>query len=89
MNVHEAARFALRKAIAADPSGRFRTWSEGRSCFFKTTPRPLVVFEWIYHLLCAEPELGATTLEKQEREWSRTARPEDRYALAAALGGAR
>ena len=54
--------------------------------FFEDDPTPAGRVEWIYHLLCAEPEFGATTLEKQDRYWSRIARPEDRYALAAALG---
>ena len=86
VNVHEAARLALRKAIADDPNGRFRTLSARAVVFFQDDPTPAGRIEWIYHLLCADPELGATTLEKLDREWSRTARPEDRYALAAALG---
>ena len=32
-----------------------------------------------------DPDLGASELETLDREWSDTARPEDRYALAAAL----
>ena len=86
VNVHAAARLALRKAMGDDPDGRFRTLSARAVVFFENDRTPAGRIEWIYHLLCAEPEFGATTLEKQYRDWSRIARLEDCYALAAALG---
>ncbi len=86
VNVHEAARLALRKAIAADPGGRFRILSSRAVKLFENDSTPERRVEWIYQLLCADPEMGATALEHLDREWSRVARPEDRYALAAVLG---
>ena len=72
VNVHEAARLALRKAMADDPDGRFRTLSARAVMYFRDDPTAAGRIEWIYHLLCADPELGATQLEKLDREWSRT-----------------
>ena len=85
MNVHEAARLALRQAMADDPDGRFRTLSARAVMFFRDDRTAAGRIEWIYHLLCADPELGATQLEKLDREWSNQARPEERAALATAL----
>ena len=85
VNVHEAARLALRQAMADDPDGRFRTLSARAVMFFRDNRTAAGRIEWIYHLLCADPELGATQLEKLDREWSNQARPEERAALATAL----
>ncbi len=85
VNVHEASRLALRKLIDAEANDRFRSLSARAVEFFKSDDTPAGRIEWIYHLLCADPEIGATTLETNERRWSRVARPEDRYALSLAL----
>ncbi len=85
VNVHEASRLALRKLIDAEANERFRSLSASAAEFFKSDSTPAGRIEWIYHLLCADPEIGATTLETNERLWSRVARPEDRYALSLAL----
>ena len=52
---------------------------------FRNDPTAAGRIEWIYHLLCADPDLGATELEKLDRDWSSQARPEERAALATAL----
>ena len=85
VNVHEATRLALRKAMAIDQTERFRALSAKGIAFFAKDPTPTGRIEWIYHLLCGDPDRGATELEKMNREWERDANTEDRYALAAAL----
>ena len=85
VNVNEVARLAPCKAIAADPTGRFRTLSTRAVKLFEEDSTPAGRIEWIYHLLCADPEIGAVALENNHREWSRAARPADRSALATAL----
>jgi len=84
-NVHEAARLALRTRMAADEQARFRTLAARATACFADDHTPAGRIEWVYHLLCGEPESGADELEKLDRDWSRSARPEDHYALAAAL----
>ncbi len=85
VNVHEASRLALRKQMAADEPARFRILGTRAAAYFADNLTQAGRVEWMYHLLCGDPERGANELEKLERDWSRTARPEERYALAAAL----
>lgn len=85
INVHESNRIALRKRMAAEDQSRFRTLSGRMAAHFESDLTAAGRIEWIYHLLCSEPERGATELEKLDRQWTRSAHPEDRYALASAL----
>ena len=82
MNVHEASRLALRKRMEFEEEGRFRTLSARAAALFAEDSAPAGRVEWIYHLMCADPERGATELEYLDRDWGSCARPEDRYALA-------
>jgi tetratricopeptide (TPR) repeat protein len=84
-NVHEAARLALRKALAAERTDWFRTLSERTATHFANDPTPAARIEWIYHRLCSAPDEAASELERLDRDWSGTAHPEDREALAVAL----
>ncbi|MHB9009179.1 MAG: tetratricopeptide repeat protein [Limisphaerales bacterium] len=84
-NVHEATRLGWRKILATDAPDRFRSLSAQAAALFASDPTSAARIEWIYHLLCADPDGGANHLEKLDRDWSSTAHPEDRYALAAAL----
>ena len=86
VNVHEAARLAIRSGLAAEREGLFRLLSARAAVFFAQDPTPAGSIEWIYHLLCADPESGANELEVLDRDWSGSAHPEDRSALASALG---
>ena len=86
MNVHEAARLALRKAMAADAGERFRALNGRAAARFAEDFTPTGRIEWLYHLLCADPERGAAECEALDRKWSGASHPEDRYALALALG---
>lgn len=85
VNVHEAARLPLRKLVAEDQP-RFRKVSARATAYFAEDLTPAGRIEWIYHLLCGDPERGANELENMERYWTTQARPEDYHALAAALG---
>ena len=73
----------FRSARAAGP--RFRLLSKQASDCFAADLAPAAQIERIYHLLCADPEAGASGLETLNRQWSSSAYPEDRYALAAVL----
>ena len=84
-NVHEATRLGWRKKLFAETPERFRALSLLASACFAEDVSAKSRIEWIYHLLCGDPERGATELEKLDREWGSQAYPEDRYALAAAL----
>jgi tetratricopeptide (TPR) repeat protein len=84
-NVHEASRLAIRKWMAKEESDLFRKLSARAATFFEGDTTPSGRIEWIYHLLSADPELGADELEKFDREWSNQARPAERYAFATAL----
>ena len=85
VNVHEAARLALRKAMAEEAGERFRALSGRAAATFADDFSPTGRIEWLYHLLCADPERGAAECEALDRKWSSAARPEDRYALALVL----
>jgi len=85
IDVHEATRLALRKALAAETPDRFRALSRRMVEFFASDFMPRGRIEWIYHLLCEDSDRGATELEKLHREWSRSAITEDLYALSSAL----
>jgi len=84
-NVHEATRLGWRKLLAKEASVRFRRLSFRAAACFADDRSPAGRVEWSYHLLCGDPDAGATALEALSREWGDSARPEDRYALATAL----
>jgi tetratricopeptide (TPR) repeat protein len=84
-NIHEATRLGWRKKLAAEAPDRFRGLSLRAAEAFADERTPAGRIEWIYHLLCGDPDRGATELEKLNRDWSSRAHPEEHYALAAAL----
>jgi hypothetical protein len=84
-NVHESTRLGWRKQMAERRPSDFRTLSAQAAAIFADDHTARGQIEWIYHLLCADPDEGANELERLDREWSSRAHPEDRYALAEAL----
>ena len=84
-DVHESARFALRKHLAKDDSDRFRLLSARMAAYFEKDQSVTGRIEWVYHLLSADPERGVKELEELSRNWFRIAHPDVRYALASAL----
>ena len=84
-NVHEATRVGWRRRLAAEDLGRLRELSDrAADCFAGDQPAAGRI-EWIYHLLCADPDGGAGALESMNRDWVGGARPEDFAALARTL----
>ncbi len=84
-NIHEATRLGWRKKLADETPDRFRGLSLQAAEAFADDPTSAGRIEWVYNLLCGDPDRGATELEELNRDWYGRARPEDRYALAAAL----
>ena len=84
-NVHEASRLAIRKYLAETQPTRFIDLSARSARVFEADTRPVGRIEWIYHLLVADPERGASELEDLNRAWSVSARHQDLAALSAAL----
>jgi tetratricopeptide (TPR) repeat protein len=84
-NLHESTRLGWRAKLSRESPDRFRLLSDRASSCFANSTAPSDRIEWIYHLLCGNPDLGALKLEELDRQWLISARPEDRYALTAAL----
>ena len=80
-NVHEVTRLGWRRHLAREQLSVFRAVSARAAACFESDSTPAGRIEWIYHLLCSDPERGASELEKLDRDWSSKARPEDQYAL--------
>ena len=85
LNIHESTRLGWRKKLARDDQGRFRNLSNQAAAYFAHDLTTSGRIEWIYHLLCAQPEQGASELEDLMRVWFGIAHHEDFYALALAL----
>jgi tetratricopeptide (TPR) repeat protein len=84
-NLHESTRLGWRMKFASERLDQFRDVSARAALCFADSNIPSDRIEWIYHLLCGDPDVGASNLEKLDREWTTTTRLEDRYALASAL----
>lgn len=85
LNVHQASRLALRKHLTATAPERFRTLSARAAAYLADDHSPAGRIEWMFHLLSGDPDRGADALDALNREWGSSARPEDFFALAAAL----
>lgn len=85
VNIHEAARLALRKRMAAEEPERFRALSARAAAYFAGSPSRTYQIEWIYHRLSAAPAEGAEECEALRVEWTRDTHPADRDAIAIAL----
>jgi CRP-like cAMP-binding protein len=83
--IYEATRLGWRKKVAGEDPARFQELSLRAASCFAGDSTPSGRIEWIYHLLCGNPELGASELEALDRLWSTNSRSDDRYALATAL----
>lgn len=87
-NVHEATRLGWRRQMAHKNPEGFRGLSNRAAACFAEDRTPVGRIEHIYHLLCADPDRGVGELEELSRDCivgNANARPEDYYALAAAL----
>jgi hypothetical protein len=85
-NVHEATRLGWRRLLARENQDVFRGLSIRAAACFAEDPTPVGRIEYIYHLLCGDPERGASELVGLDCKWAAAgAHPEDVYALAALL----
>jgi tetratricopeptide (TPR) repeat protein len=84
-NLHEATRLGWRQEMFRSRVGCFRALSAVAASCFAHDASPAGRVEWIYHVLCSDPDLGASELAKLDRQWSVSGRPENRYTLATAL----
>jgi tetratricopeptide (TPR) repeat protein len=85
IRVQKAARQVLRRVMATVEPSRFRTLSLRAAAFFREHSSPAARIEWIYHLLCGDPDRGAEELEKLDHEWTDRGHTGERRELAAAL----
>ena len=85
LNVHQAARVAIRKQLQRDQQDKFRQLSGRAAAWFGTDHTSAGRIEWVYHLLCADPDRGADECRALDQEWNDLGQPGDRYALALAL----
>ena len=85
INVHEATRLMLRRRMALGRPAQLRELSARAAACFAGDRTPAARIEWLYHLLCADPERGAVECDALVRDWSLNGYPEDTHALALAL----
>jgi tetratricopeptide (TPR) repeat protein len=84
-NLHESTRLGWRKELARETTERFRHLSARAVACFVDDLTPAGRIEWIYHLLCGDPDQGARELQAMDRDWSTRARIEDLSGLASSL----
>src|SRR6185437_3015303 len=83
--VAETSRLVIRKRLAEDQRARLAELSGRSARAFEGDTRPMGRIEWIYHLLVADPERGATELENLNRSWASVAHEAHFKALSKAL----
>ena len=83
--VTETTRLAIRKQLAEAERARLTELSARAARAFAGDLRPMGRIEWIYHLLVADPERGATELENLGRSWASVAHAAHFRALSKAL----
>jgi len=83
-NVHESARLALRRRLAREDPGEFRTISaRAARCFVGDDASSRI--EVVYHLLSADPPEAVSELDRLWKEWHIARCNEPLEGLAAAL----
>jgi len=83
INVHEAARLALRKALASQQAGLFRTLSTRAETHFSADDSVVGRIERIFHRLWLDPEQAGP--EIRQLEYDLRHKVEDGLALATAF----
>jgi tetratricopeptide (TPR) repeat protein len=83
LNVHEAARLALRKSLASREADRFRVLSARAERHFETDLSPAGRIERMFHRLWLDPERAGPEIEQMELDLRH--KVEDGLALAASL----
>jgi tetratricopeptide (TPR) repeat protein len=83
--VPEATRQVLRRILATVEPSRFRALSLRAAAFFRERSTLAARIDWIFHLLCGDPDSGAVELEKLDRDWTERGHTHERQLLAGAL----
>lgn len=84
-NVHEATRLGWRRRLAQQRPEAFRALSLRAAEGFAEDDTPIGRIEYVYHLLCGDPERGADAAQALDRAWTGLVHPEDYAILAAAM----
>src|SRR5579863_8060516 len=69
LNVHQAARLAIRRQLNRDQPGRFLELSRRAASWFGDDATSAARIEWVYHLLCGDSERGADECRRLDQEW--------------------
>lgn len=85
VRVPEASRQLLRRIMATVEPSRFRALSLRTANCFRDQPAAAARIEWIFHLLCGDPDRGASELAMLDQDWTERGRTGEREALAAVL----
>jgi tetratricopeptide (TPR) repeat protein len=85
VQVPDAVRTVLRRVLATVEPDRFRVLTLRAAEHFREQPGSAARIEWVFHLLCGDPERGADALAELDREWTDGGHSAERQALAAAL----
>jgi len=85
LNVHQAARLAIRRQLNRDQPGRFLELSQRAASWFGDNTTSAARIEWVYHLLCGDSERGADECHRLDQEWLEAGEVGNRLALAFAL----
>jgi tetratricopeptide (TPR) repeat protein len=83
--VAETTRLAIRNRLAENQRAWLTELSARAARAFEGDMRPMGRIEWIYHLLVADPERGATELENLDRSWASVAHEAHFRILSRAL----
>src|SRR5215475_1340025 len=85
VNVHEAARLALREHLRATDAARWKALSTRARAHVSQCTEPHTRIEALYHLFATNQPTAAAACEALDREFADGGRPEVRHALALAL----
>ena len=85
VNVHEAARLALREHLRVTDAARWKALSTRARAHVCQGTEPHTRIEALYHLFATNQPAAAAACEALDREFTDGGRPEVRHALALAL----
>src|SRR5215510_3126002 len=85
VNVHEAARLALREHLRATDAARWKALSTRARAHVCQGTEPHTRIEALYHLFAIDQSAAAAACETLDREFTDSGRPEVRHALALTL----
>jgi tetratricopeptide (TPR) repeat protein len=84
-SVSESTRLGWREKLGREQPEYFVRLSKKAASCFAGDISLFSRVEWIYHLLCGDPNRGVAELQLLNRTWNNGVRSEDSYVLAAVL----